>query len=54
MAMATRVKNQRMTCVLKRFLRVCLSGQMVENMRLKLVAPISMATIRMISTRTLS
>ena len=54
MAIATRDKNHRMTCVLKRFLRVCLSGQMVENMRLKLVAPISMAAMRMTSTVALS
>ena len=49
-AAATSIKNQWNTCELKRFLRVLLSGQMVENIRLKLVAPISMATIRMAST----
>ena len=54
MAMATSAKNHRTTCVLKRVLRLPLSGQTVENIRLKLVAPISMAMQRMASTTQLS
>ena len=50
MAMATSERNQRTTCELKRFLLVRLSGQTVENNKLKLVAPNIIATMRMAST----
>ena len=54
MAMVTSAKNHRTTCVLKRVLRLPLSGQTVENIRLKLVAPINMAMQRIASTTQLS
>ena len=54
MAMVTSAKNHRTTCVLKRVWRLPLSGQTVENIRLKLVAPINMAMQRMASTTQLS